>query len=126
MNVKDLLRQLTTNDEPGSQFQEWTAAAGSLQEKFNQTKTAIHEALCDNIDTRTALDTVRDLVAQCNIYIRDSSSNGSLNGLLLKRIAVYITDLLHIFGAINGPRGGIGFPVESTSNDVNLSENVYK
>lgn len=24
---------------------------------------------------------------------------------------MYITDILHIFGAINGPRGGIGFPI---------------
>ncbi len=31
---------------------------------------------------------------------------------------MYITDLLHIFGAINGPRGGIGFPIGGESSDV--------
>lgn len=32
---------------------------------------------------------------------------------------MYITDMLHIFGAINGPRGGIGFPIGGeTSGDV--------
>jgi len=30
-------------------------------------------------------------------------------------VATYITDLLHVFGAISGPRGGIGFPVSGGS-----------
>lgn len=30
---------------------------------------------------------------------------------MLRKIAVYVTELLHIFGAIAGPRGGIGFPL---------------
>lgn len=71
----------------------------------------------DNIDTRSALDAIRDLVSNSNIYIRDHSKN--LNSLLLRKIAIYITDILHIFGAINGPRGGIGFPIGgSESGDV--------
>lgn len=69
----------------------------------------------DNIDTRSALDAIRDLVSNTNIYIRDHSTK--LNSLLLRRIAEYITDILHIFGAINGPRGGIGFPVSGHSSD---------
>lgn len=121
LNVKDLLRQQQHgSDNPGSQFQEWTSAAATLQQKFDQTKTSVHEALCDNVDTRTVLDTLRELVTQCNIYIRDNSTATGVkptNGLLLKRIASYITDILHIFGAINGPRGGIGFPIDSNSND---------
>lgn len=43
-----------------------------------------------------------------------------MNCLLLRKIAIYITDLLHIFGAINGPRGGIGFPVGAGSGDGNV------
>lgn len=39
---------------------------------------------------------------------------------MLRKIAAYITDLLHIFGAIVGPRGGIGFPVGSTSGNGNI------
>lgn len=70
----------------------------------------------DNIDTRSALDAIRDLVSNSNIYIRDHSNK--LNTLLLRKIAMYITDILHIFGAINGPRGGIGFPIGGESGDV--------
>lgn len=78
----------------------------------------------DNIDTRTALDVVRDLVSSSNVYIRDRSAS-TLNALLLRRIALYITDLLHTFGAIHGPRGGIGFPVGGSSTGAgNLEETI--
>lgn len=119
LNVKDLLRQTLSDEKPESQFQKWTPAAAELQDKFNRSKAAVREALCDNVDTRTALDVVRDLVTQCNIYIRDGRADDKqLNALLLKRIALYITDLLHVFGAVEGPRGGIGFPIDGGSSDV--------
>lgn len=114
-----MLRQTLSDEKPESQFQEWTEASAALQCKFSAAKASIHEALCDNVDTRTALDVVRDLVTQCNIYVRDTRGDSSkLNILLLKRIATYITDLLHIFGAIEGPRGGIGFPIDGGNSDM--------
>lgn len=64
------------------------------------------------------MDEIRYLVATTNIYIRDQREN--VNCLLLKRIALYITDILYIFGAINGPRNGIGFPVND-SKGANVS-----
>lgn len=112
LNVKDLTRHVVT-ETPSKQFDIWTSIENDLQTKLNQTKAAVHEALCDNIDTRSALDAIRDLVSNCNVYIRDHSSK--LNSLLLRKIAMYITDLLHIFGAISGPRGGIGFPIGGES-----------
>lgn len=75
----------------------------------------------DNIDTRTVLDNLRDLVSLSNIYIRDNRD--ALNSLLLKRIALYITDILFIFGTIAGPRGGIGFPI-GDSHETNLEESL--
>lgn len=122
MNIKDLLRQSVNEKNPGSQFQEWSEAANGLQQKFSEAKSQIHAALCDNIDTRTTLDLIRDLVGQSNIYIRDNSPNGTLNLLLLKRIATYITDILHIYGVISGARGGIGFPIESSSGSGDVSD----
>lgn len=109
-------------EQPGKLFNQWTPLEGELQSKLNNAKKLVHEALCDNIDTRTALDVIRDLVTQTNIYVRDvaATANASINALLLRRIALYVTDLLHIFGAINGPRGGIGFPVEGASADVSI------
>lgn len=113
---------MQTNDQPTKQFNEWTPLADVLQTKFSDAKKSVHEALCDNVDTRTALDVIRDLVTQSNIYMRDVATAAAtpVNALLLRRIALYVTDLLHIFGAIAGPRGGIGFPVEGSGIDVRI------
>lgn len=116
LNIKDLTRHMTAT-KPATQFNEWSNIEGEIQLKFNQAKDAVHIALCDNIDTRSALDAIRDLVSIVNVYIRDNSRR--LNALLLRRVAEYITDMLNIFGAINGPRGGIGFPIAGhTSSNV--------
>lgn len=121
LNVKDLTRHVVSG-KPRDQFNLWTPVESDLQQKLNATKDAVHVALCDNIDTRSALDAVRDLVSHSNVYIRDHKNE--LNALLLRRIAGYITDLLHIFGAINGPRGGIGFPVGGSAGSADLEETV--
>lgn len=120
--MKDVLRRSQNDEKPETLFQSWTKASNDLQKKLSEAKNSIHMALCDNIDTRTVLDIIRDLVGQCNVYIRDHRADNTLNILLLKRIAAYITDILHIFGVINGPRGGIGFPVDSgSSGDVRIA-----
>lgn len=119
LNVKDLTRHVVSG-KPRDQFNLWTSVESDLQQKLNATKDAVHVALCDNIDTRSALDAVRDLVSHSNVYIRDHKNE--LNALLLRRIAGYITDLLHIFGAINGPRGGIGFPVGGSAGNADVSD----
>ncbi|XP_020800990.1 cysteine--tRNA ligase, cytoplasmic [Drosophila serrata] len=112
LNVKDLTRHVLS-EEPRRQFDAWTEVEAALQKKFASSQDQVHAALCDNIDTRSALDAIRELVSASNVYIRDNKSR--LNSLLLRNVATYITDLLHVFGAIAGPRGGIGFPVNSGS-----------
>ncbi|XP_064542513.1 cysteine--tRNA ligase, cytoplasmic [Drosophila montana] len=124
LNVKDLTRHVLS-EKPMLQFSEWTGLEAALQAKFSEAQGQVHAALCDNIDTRSALDAVRELVSTTNIYIRDNKTR--LNHLLLRKIATYITDLLHIFGAIAGPRGGIGFPLsgaESNNSEINDHESV--
>ncbi|KAL1401004.1 hypothetical protein pipiens_006962 [Culex pipiens pipiens] len=121
LNVKDLTRHVVSG-KPRDRFNPWTPVESDLQQKLNSSKAAVHEALCDNIDTRTALDAIRDLISYSNVYIRDHKS--ALNALLLRNIATYITELLHIFGAIVGPRGGIGFPVGGSAGTADLEETV--
>ncbi|XP_017472850.1 PREDICTED: cysteine--tRNA ligase, cytoplasmic [Rhagoletis zephyria] len=117
LNIKDLTRHIQTGPA-GSEFSAWTSAEAALQEKHKLTRDAVHEALCDNIDTRSALDALRELVSFTNVYMRDNKDR--LNCILLRRIAEYITDILHIFGAIQGPRGGIGFPVGAGDSNVDI------
>lgn len=40
-----------------------------------------------------------------------------VNAQLLEKCAVYVTDLLRIFGAIKTNKGGIGFPLSTESGE---------
>ncbi|KAK3925356.1 Cysteine--tRNA ligase, cytoplasmic [Frankliniella fusca] len=123
LNVKDLSRNValgTTNDS----FQKWSRKELDLQQKFSETKDSVHNFLCDNVDTAGALKTIRDLVSSCNLYLGDKSQDFSPNTLLLRDIALYITELLRTFGALPSD-SSIGFPLASADNSgFNLEETV--
>ncbi|CAK1578254.1 unnamed protein product [Parnassius mnemosyne] len=107
---------LTVKDALRSGYEEgcgglWGPEEQHLSAKLSAVKDQVHAALCDNIDTRGAIDSLRELVAAAHIYLRQTSPR---NSPLLAASARYVTDILHIFGAVEGPRGGIGFPVGDT------------
>ncbi|KAG7468378.1 hypothetical protein MATL_G00142280 [Megalops atlanticus] len=121
LNVKDILRAPT--DITG-QFEKWEEAEMELNQSFYEQKAAVHEALCDNIDTRTALEEMRSLVSQSNTYIASKKSAKLLpNRMLLEDIALYLTNMLRIFGAIEGTEP-IGFPVGGDGQNVDLETTV--
>lgn len=83
----------------------------------------VHFFFADNIDTRSALESLRDCITYCNIYVKESGRN-HINAILLKNIAIYITKLLQIFGVIPSSES-IGFPL-SVKSDTNVNINVTK
>ncbi|XP_011312367.1 cysteine--tRNA ligase, cytoplasmic [Fopius arisanus] len=122
LNVKCQIRSLGAGTTLET-FVKWNKPELELNKKLSAAKDAIHTALCDNIDTRTVLDVIRELVGHCNIYIKQV--NSPTNTLLLRDIAVYITKIFTIFGAITTPNDGIGFPIEADStNFINVEETV--
>lgn len=71
---------------------------------FYDKKTAVHEALCDNIDTRTVLEEMRTLVSQCNLYMAArKAARRRPNQALLENIALYLTHMLRVSQAPHGP-----------------------
>lgn len=69
--------------------------------------------ILDNIDTRAALEYIRDLIGLSNIYLRDLHSNGKEgNCVLMCDIASYITQIIRVFGAIPS-NDVVGFPSSS-------------
>lgn len=64
---------------------------------FYEKKTSVHEALCDNIDTRSALEEMRALVGQSNTYMAARrSAKLPPNRMLLESIALYLTNMLKV------------------------------
>ncbi|GFO03375.1 cysteine--tRNA ligase, cytoplasmic-like [Plakobranchus ocellatus] len=121
LTVKDSVRSIPASG--CAAWSKWTTSEVQLNEKFIQTKEGVHQALCDNVDTRSAMDHIRELVSAGNTYISAArKSQRVVNRALLLNSATYITDLLKIFGAI--PKNqAIGFPQEGAQNE-NLEEAV--
>uniref|UniRef100_A0A671X7I1 Cysteine--tRNA ligase, cytoplasmic n=1 Tax=Sparus aurata TaxID=8175 RepID=A0A671X7I1_SPAAU len=118
LNVKDILRAPT--DLTG-RFEKWECDDDDNIPKQSHCPL---KALCDNVDTRTVMEEMRVLVGQSNTYIA-SRKNAKLrpNRLLVESIAVYLTNMLKIFGAIE-ESASIGFPVGGQSQNVDLESTV--
>lgn len=113
LNVKCRIRDLGAGVTLQT-FKKWGDLELALNSKFSRAKDNVHKALCDNIDTRTVLDVIRDLIGHCNVYVKDAKNPDTL---LLRDIAVYVTKMLTIFGAIK-KQEGIGFPIDNEALDV--------
>ncbi|XP_063294909.1 cysteine--tRNA ligase, cytoplasmic isoform X1 [Pelobates fuscus] len=121
LNVKDILRAPT--DITG-RFVKYEAQEIELNNSYYDKKAAVHEALCDNIDTRTVMEEMRSLVSQCNSYIAvKKAAKQPPNRMLLENIGLYLTGMLRIFGAIEGEEP-IGFPVGGSAQSLNLESTV--
>ncbi|XP_016536691.1 cysteine--tRNA ligase, cytoplasmic isoform X3 [Poecilia formosa] len=122
LNVKDVLR--APSDLTG-RFEKWEAEEAELNSSFYDRKWAVHLALCDNMDTRSAMEEMRLLVGLSNSYIAGrKSSKLRPNRLLLQSIASYLTAMLKIFGAIEGS-DPIGFPVGGQAVDLESTVMPY-
>ncbi|KAL6113666.1 cars1 [Pungitius sinensis] len=121
LNVKDILRAPT--DITG-RFEKWEGPEMELNNSFYDRKSAVHEALCDNVDTRTAMEEMRVLVGLSNGYIAGrKGAKLRPNRMLLEGIAAYLTGMLKVFGAIEGSEP-IGFPVGGPSQNIDLESTV--
>ena len=120
LRIKHIMR--TTPSHGVAAFQKWGEAETRLNGHLRQCKEDVHRALCDNIDTRTVLMTIQDLVVNTNLYIENSTSKETNrskdvqdpihNRGLLKNVAAYITSIFDVLGLIAGPEK-IGFASSS-------------
>jgi len=119
LNVKDILRKPEDTSPSAHNYHDLEK---DLQERFLAKKAAVHEALCDSIDTPTALRHMQELVKQANIYISSKKDKKeSPNHQLLEGIAKYLTHMLKVFGAIDEDQA-IGFPVAGKNSAANHEE----
>lgn len=99
LNVQDLVRRV------GLSSDQWTGPEAALQEAFNAARVGVHKALCDNVDTRTTLDTMRDLLTEANKYM---NSHTQVNSQLLVNINSYVMKMLNMFGVPLGDKTATG------------------
>jgi len=127
LTIKHLMR--TTPGHGIAAFKKWGDDEISLNQQLQDCKYKVHQAFCDNIDTRTALMAIKDLVASTNSYIVKKSAERSANRGLLKNVAQFITDIFDVLGLVTGPvQEQIGFgaaaPANATATEANAEEVV--
>lgn len=71
----------------------------ALLEQWQQTEAAVHAALCNNMDTPTALQHIMSLVAAVNQYLL---SGERASQTLLRKVGRYVTRMLRVFGVVEG------------------------
>nr|XP_033784373.1 cysteine--tRNA ligase, cytoplasmic isoform X2 [Geotrypetes seraphini] len=121
LNVKDLLRAPA---DIAGQYEKWEEQETELNKCFCEKKSAVHEALCDNVDTRTVMEEMRSLVSHSNCYIAAKKTSRQMpDRMLLKSIAAYLTQMLKIFGATESTEA-IGFPVGEGVPTIDLESTV--
>lgn len=88
----------------------WGERERSLQASLLAREAAVHACLCDNFNTPGAMAELMGIVSDANSYMKgDGAKAESLDALLLKRGAMYITRMLRVFGLIL--QDDFGFPV---------------
>ena len=116
LGVKHLLR--STPATGVAAFCKWGKDELELNKKLEKCKAGVHAAFCDNIDTRTVLETLRELITNSNSYLANPQP-GALNRQLLKNIASYITEIFSVLGMISKDES-VGFPVSGSADGVDL------
>eukprot|EP00055_Hartaetosiga_balthica_P011508 m.52525 g.52525 ORF g.52525 m.52525 type:complete len:610 (+) comp7623_c0_seq2:1772-3601(+) len=97
-----------------------------LYTTYLKSKTTIHAALCDNVDTPTILRIVKDLITANNVYVsnQEQAKRPVHQGTLIQ-IASYITGLFVMFGVIpDKDAATIGFTIEDVVDQTDIDEQV--
>ena len=120
--VKHVMRTMPSTGVDS--FQKWGETEIALNEELQKCKENVHLALCDNIDTRRVLETLRDLVNAGNSYVLNKDkTKEAKNRALLEEMAAYITKIFNILG-LNSKHEYIGFSASTDSSNMNTEEVV--
>lgn len=104
LNLKDLMQKSLFGEK--ITFTKWGEDEKKLSNVFQKKKTGVHEALCDNIDTRSALENIHELIRYTNIYIQGKKKGQQrFDKRLLAQIQLYILKTLNMFGLNFGKSG---------------------
>lgn len=120
LNVKNMLR-IRTSCMKQKGYRKWGLSEISLHEEFIKCRDKVDEALCDNLDTKTVLVTIKDLINQANIYIK---GNPTCNFELLEDIAKFVSYILRVFGVVDHNTREANFEQSSTSDTSNVEDHV--
>ncbi|KAF5325742.1 hypothetical protein D9611_000393 [Ephemerocybe angulata] len=83
-----------------------------LRAKFDDARALFRKALSDSVNTSAAMNAIRTLVSQTSAYMNRPSS--TVDGLLIRGIGRWITQMLEMFGLGNHDESRVGWDSDST------------
>jgi len=119
VTVKALVLQAQADCAIPDEQHRFREAEKELTEKLRQSQTAFRAALCDSFNTPAALDVLRDIVSLANIYINASSK--SLDVGVVQRVALWLGDMLRMFGLGEGEISDIGWGQERETGETSVN-----
>ena len=114
-SVKSVLRNDFVQEAQG-----FTPADRTLLEALQAIQGKVHASLLDNFKTFDVIQHLVDLVLDCNKYI---TSEAKPKNLMVKKVAIYITKILRVFGAVQGS-DIIGFGESASEGGSSKEETV--
>ena len=118
--VKSVLRTV----DPVEATQGWNEADRALSASLIQQQERVHAALLDNFATDRAMQALDDLVKDCNKYLDAARSSSSPpKTLLVKKVALYVTKMLNVFGVCDGS-DEIGFGDSADAGGASKEDTV--
>jgi cysteinyl-tRNA synthetase len=112
--VKSLLRQDFVAEAQG-----WTEADRALWKTLLAAQEKVHASILDNFKTYEAIQWLVDLVLECNKYLTTAAAadgNNPPKHVLVQKVALYVTKILRVFGAVQGNEQ-IGFGENSSGGE---------
>ena len=71
-----------------------------LSDAYLAARQLVHESLLDNFNTKEAMTAMLKVINEANTYLRTPNAKPCV--LLLRAIATYITQILKVFGVVDG------------------------
>jgi cysteinyl-tRNA synthetase len=108
LNVKHFLRKDFRPDSAGC-YAKWGKEELALSDVYAVRRAAVHLALCDSVNTSGACEALRLLIGDVNRYlkVREDAKKQKPDCVLLRQIAIFVSDLLGVFG-LSGAGIGLG------------------
>lgn len=97
-----------------------------MQQALDESKVTVNSSLCDNIDTKTAFNSIYELISKANAYIDSNVQTNSVKVYLIYNVGQFVSSILKCFGLVYKTDFIDSFVFESNSNTEASQEEKIK
>ncbi|KAI9327242.1 tRNA synthetases class I (C) catalytic domain-containing protein [Zopfochytrium polystomum] len=99
INAKSLVQEARASPAVFTGRHQFHQQEKNLLRTFEQKQGEIHAAFCDNFDTFTAMNALRDMITASNSYIQAATTaRAGVSSELILKIAKYVTKTMRLLG----------------------------